>query len=247
LKATTIMSLEEVLWSLSGGRNRSRDAERYNLTIFGTPETDGTWAWRFEGHHLSLNFTIVKGHATALTPSMMGADPAEVRVGSRTGLRALKQEEDLARALVKSLDRERRGRAIVDPDAPSDILLGPGREAALLKPLGIAAAELDAGQQEVLRELIAEYLRRYRSELIAFEIQRLEQVKPEDLHFAWAGGLEPGQPHYYRIQSPHFVLEYDNTQAQANHIHTVWRDLQNDFGRDILREHYENSGHHDAD
>jgi hypothetical protein len=244
LKATTIMSLEAVLRELEQGRGPVRDPERYYHSIFGTPSAQQPWGWRFEGHHLALNFTVVDDDRVVVTPSMFGSNPAEVRTGPRMGLRALGAEEDLARALLSTLSPSQRQRAILSGTAPSDVLLVPGRDAERLLPLGLPASDLEPSQRETLRHLIEEYLLRYRPDLVQAELHRLSTVDPAQLHFAWAGSDEVGQPHYYRVQSPHFVLEYDNTQNQANHIHTVWRDLANDFGRDLLREHYEHSDHH---
>ncbi len=244
LKVTTIMSLEAVLKELEQGRGPTRDPELYYVTLFGTPDAEAPWGWRFEGHHLSLNFTLAGAHAVAVTPSMLGSNPAEVRTGSRQGLRVLGAEEDLGRTLVSSLTPAQRQRAVIGGEVPRDVLLIPGRDAERLEPLGLASSELTAEQRATLRRLIEEYLLRYRADLVEVDLRRLAAVDPGEITFAWVGTGEVGQPHYYRVQTPHFVLEYDNTQNQANHIHTVWRDLTNDFGRDLLREHYEQGEHH---
>jgi hypothetical protein len=244
LKATTIMSLEAVLKELERGRGAVRDSELYYVTVFGTPDAQQPWGWRFEGHHLSLNFTLAGVHSTALTPSMFGSNPAEVREGSRQGLRVLGPEEDYARGLLSSLRPDQRTLAVISAEVPGDVLLVPGREARRLEPFGIPASALDADQRATLQRIVEEYLLRYRADLVEADLRRLAAVSPAQIYFAWAGTSEAGQPHYYRVQTPHFVLEYDNIQNQANHVHTVWRDLTNDFGRDILRDHYEHSKHH---
>jgi len=244
LKATAIMSLEAVLKELEQGRGPVRDPELYYVTLFGTPDAQEPWGWRFEGHHLSLNFTLADAHAVAVTPSMLGSNPAEVRSGSRQGLRVLDAEEDLGRELLSSFTPGQRQRAVISAEAPRDVLLIPGRGAERLEPLGLAASELNAEQGATLQQLIEEYLLRYRTDLVEADLRRLAAVDPSKVHFAWAGAGEVGQPHYYRVQTPHFVLEYDNTQNRANHIHAVWRDLTNDFGHDLLREHYEQAEHH---
>jgi hypothetical protein len=243
LKVTTIMSLEEVLKDLEAGRGPLRDPERYYWSIFGHPGPKATWAWRVEGHHLSLNFCIVGGKEITVTPSFMGSNPGEVRSGPRQGLRVLGREEDLGRRLAKSLAADQRASAVIAATAPPDIVSGTNRQVQLLTPEGLPFSRMDAPQQELLKQLLTEYVRRYRPELAEEDLRRIQAAGVEKIHFAWAGGLEPGQGHYYRIQGPTFLMEYDNTQNNANHIHTVWRDFELDFGEDLLRRHYEQTPH----
>jgi hypothetical protein len=240
-KVSDIFTLEKVLHELEG-QSALRDVGLYYITIFGQPGS-APWGWRLEGHHLSLNVTVGAQEVIALTPSFLGANPAEVRDGPHKGLRALAAEEDLARKLVVSLDAEQRKRAIIATNAPRDIITGAARKAQRLEPLGIDAAQLSRSQRKLLDELLREYVLRYRKEIAGPELKKIQAAKPEQLYFAWAGGLDRGQGHYYRIQGPGFLVEYDNTQNRANHIHTVWRDLENDFGEDALRKHYEQTPH----
>lgn len=240
-KAVTIMSLEQVLFDLEN-QAAHRNAELYYFSVFGTPGKE-VWGLRVEGHHLTLNFTARGDQLLATTPSFLGSNPAEVRTGPRAGLRVLGQEEDLARALVKSLDAAQKTKAIVATNAPNDILTGEKRKAWRLDPPGLAAAELNVPQRELLTRLLKEYLGRNRDEVAASDWQKIEQAGWDKIHFAWAGGLERGQKHYYRIQSPQWLFEYDNTQNDANHIHAVWRDFENDFGEDQLKKHYEQTLH----
>jgi hypothetical protein len=242
IKATTIMSLEEVLRILEKDSGERRNPEKYYFTIFGTPSDQSAWGYRVEGHHLSLNFTVVKGKVMD-APMFLGANPAQVRQGPREGLRALAAEEDLGRELLDSLDTEQRKVAIVDGTAYKDILTGASRKASLEgQPSGLAASKLNAKQFESLMVLLSEYANNVPEQLA---VRRLEQIKRagKNLHFAWAGSGERGAPHYYRVQSPEFLIEYDNTQNGANHIHTVWRDFNGDFGLDLLGEHYKSSRH----
>src|SRR6185369_4586050 len=194
-------------------------------------------------HHLSLNFAVQGDEVLAVTPSFFGSNPAEVMKGPRKGLRVLGQEEDLGRELARSLDAEQQKVAIVATNAPRDIITSNNRKAKALEPQGIAAAKLKPPQQETLMKLVREYVFRYRNEIAEADLKKIHDSGAEKIYFAWAGGLEPGQGHYYRIQGPSFLMEYDNTQNNANHIHTVWRDLQNDFGEDLLRQHYEQVPH----
>ena len=244
LKATAIMSLEPVLADIEKGSGPVRDAERYFVTVFGKPSTTAVWGWRFEGHHLALNFTLIPGQPIAVTPSMFGSNPAEVRTGPRQGLRILATEEDLGRQLVRSLDADQLARALLPGDVPRDIILTAGRKAELLEPHGLPVSALNASQRKLSLQLLEEYVRRYRAELADEDLRRIDDAGFDKITFAWAGGTNPGQGHYYRLQGPTFVLEYDNTQNNANHIHAVWRDLERDFGQDLLRRHYETSPHH---
>lgn len=237
-----IMALEQVLHDLEN-QNPKRDSEKYHLFIFGTPSNTETWGWRIEGHHLSVSFTIVEGKTVVSTPAFFGANPGEVRTGPAAGLRVLAAEEDLGRLLIKNLSVKQKESAILNEPAPPDVVNGPGRAATPLEPAGIAASELDAGQQSMLRELIDVHVKKSRSELAAEAWQKIEAAGFEKIHFAWSGELQPNKPHYYRVQGPTFIIEYDNTQNDANHVHTVWRDFKNDFGADLLQQHYQSIPH----
>jgi hypothetical protein len=242
-KATTIMSLEDILREMEQGKGPARDPERYFVTIFGQPDAKGTWGWRVEGHHLALNFTLADGKAVAVTPSFLGSNPGEVREGPRKGLRVLAEEEDLARQLVKSLNEAQKKVAIYTNTAPREIITGADRKAKALEPMGLAASKMTKPQTELLWAVIKEYVYRYRSELADQDLKKMEASGRDKIHFAWAGSEEPREGHYYRVQGPTFLLEYDNTQNNANHIHAVWRDFDGDFGEDILRKHYEQVPH----
>jgi len=237
-KAVSIMSLEAVLAELEKGKAGApvRDPELYFLSVFGTPGSGDPWGWRVEGHHLSLNFTTAGEAAPAMTPSFFGTNPGEIRTGPRTGTRVLAAEEELGRALVKALTEEQRKEAVILAEAPKDILNLPGRNAT--KAEGLAQPKLTAEQNALLVKLIKEYLFRCRPDVAAEDWAKIEKAGLAKLHFAWAGGVERGQPHYYRVQGGTFVLEYDNTQNDANHVHSVWRDFDHDFGADLLGEHY---------
>src|SRR5256714_6683682 len=243
VKASTIMSLEQVLRDLEQGKGPPRDPERYFVTIFGKPDAKATWGWRVEGHHLSLNFMLVEGKDISVTPSFLGSNPGEVREGPRKGLRGLAAEEDLARRLVRSLNDEQRKVAIYTNTAPREIITGNDRKARPLTPMGISAAKLNKAQTELLWQLVKEYVYRYRPEIAEQDLKKIEKGGAKNLYFAWAGSIEPKEGHYYRVQGPTFLMEYDNTQNNANHIHSAWRDLENDFGEDLLRKHYEQVPH----
>jgi hypothetical protein len=240
-KATTIMSLDEVLREIEQGRGPVRDPELYYFTLFGQPQSKTPWGWRVEGHHLSLNFTILNAQHVASTPLFMGANPAEVQHGPRKGLRTLVAEEDAARELVKSLDDKQRAQAVVSASAPNDILSGNSRKADPLPPAGLPAAQLSQPQADVLMKLLQEYAASMPADLAAARIEKLRSAGFGKIFFAWAGGVERGQAHYYRIQGPTFLVEYDNIQNNANHIHTVWRDFNGDFGLDVLALHHKNA------
>ena len=226
VKSLHIMTLEQILHDLEGkGGSFRRDPELYYFTIFGQPLLDQTWGWRVEGHHLSLNFTLLGGQQVVSTPSFFGSNPAEVKQGPRRGLRVLATEEDLGRQLVQSLSPPQRSAAIVASNALRDILNDPARRAQSLDPPGLPAHQMTDQQKEILEQLVKEYVFRLRPELAAEDLKRITQAGFDKLHFAWAGSVEAGQGHYYRVQGPTFILEFDNTQNDANHVHCVWRRL----------------------
>jgi hypothetical protein len=243
-KAVNVIRLEGVLRQLETFGALTRDPDNYAVSVFGTPGAKTPWGWRLEGHHLSMNFTLVPGKPVAVTPAFLGANPAEVRSGPLKGLRTLAQEEDLARALARSMDSAQRRRMVIADRSLGDIVAGPGRGESLTTPAGIPAAELGPAQREGLVRLVEAYARNMRAEIADEELRRLREAGLERVHFAWAGPLETGA-HYYRIHGPTLRIELDNTQNEANHIHSVWHDPRNDFGADLLRAHYEH-GHHRA-
>lgn len=240
LLAESIIALEKVLFELE--KKPHRDPELYYFSVFGTPGA-AAWGWRLEGHHLSLNITVV-GKRVSVTPSFFGANPAEVRSGSAKGRRTLASEEDLGRAFVRSLTDKQQAQAILPGPAPEEIITGASRQAQIenpATPAGILVGELTNAQRAKLLDLVKLYAHRLRGDLAQQELDKIMKAGWERVRFAWAGGLERGEAHYYRIHGPTFVIEYDNTQSNANHIHTVWRNFQGDFGRDWLREHYAES------
>jgi hypothetical protein len=246
LQATSIMALEEILHDLEGG-NPARDPELYHVAVFGTPSTSASWGWSFEGHHLSVNLTLVDGRQFSVTPSFFGTNPAKVPTGPQAGWEVLGAEQHQARKLVQSLTPEQRKLAIIATTAPSDIITGADRSVGKDRfepPQGISFDRLSGSQQEMLLELVRQFAAKHRRPIIEQVHQRTPIDSGAGMHFAWAGGLEPGEGHYYRIQTPHFLFEYDNTQNDANHIHAVWREFDGDFGEDLLRRHYETSPHH---
>jgi hypothetical protein len=238
-KATGIMSLEAVLKEFEKNSKVDRNPILYFVSVYGTPDAKGTWAWRFEGHHLSLSFTIVDGKEVAAVPSFMGTNPAEVREGAKKGLRVLGKEEDLGRELAKSLTAEQRTTGVFSDKAPPDIITGAKVKAERLSPEGISYAKLNGAQQELLKRVVAEYANRVRPDVAKGDLDKIAKAGWDKVAFAWAGGLNKGDGHYYRVQGPTFLLEYDNTQNNANHVHAVWRDFTNDFGEDLLKRHYE--------
>ena len=240
-KAVSVMSLEAVLAILEKDKagGAVRDPENYFFSIFGTPGS-ASWGWRVEGHHLALNFTAAGDAVPSVTPSFFGTNPGDVKSGPRAGTRILGAEEDLGRALVKMLTEEQRKTAVILEKAPADVFNDPKRVEPT-KPEGISRSQLKPEQDAALVKLVKEYLFRCRPDVAAEDWARIEKAGPDKLFFAWAGGLEPGQPHYYRVQGGHFVLEYDNTQNDANHVHSLWRDFDQDFGADLLKAHIESA------
>lgn len=265
--ASTIIGLETTLDAIEGWTrpDGGRDTGLYYVSVFGTPDAAAPWGWKFEGHHISLNYTIANGQIVAPTPTFFGANPAEAALNGMAALRPLGNVEDLARELVHDLDEGQRAAAVLTPVAPPDIVtlsqayvaevaepperLAPaGREQYEITrytetPKGLSASKMSDAQREILHALVHAYLDRMPDELAAIEAEKLQRQGLGGIHFAWAGGLERRQPHYYRLHGPRFLVEYDNTQNDANHIHSVWRDPSNDFGARLLAHHYRTAHH----
>ena len=283
MTAATIMGLELILDAVEQWDNpdQIRDAGLYYVSIFGAPSAREPWGWQFQGHHVSLNYTIVAGKLVSPTPTFFGSNPAETALGGVASLRPLAGVEDRARELVRSLDAEQLGLACLAPAAPLDLMqsnrprvldgaaflpppLMQGRpfddaakasmaarvkalgytdehQEALrftLTPKGLPSGRMTAPQRNLLWQLIGEYINRLPDEIAALETAQLRAESVEQVHFVWAGGLERRQAHYYRLQAARFLVEYDCAQDNANHIHSVWRDPLNDFGADVLAQHY---------
>lgn len=240
-KTTGVIELEGILGEME--RSRSRDPGRYWFTLFGRPSGSTPWGWRLEGHHLSINFSSINPELIATTPAFLGAHPATVPFGKHKGLRILGEEEDRARALITSMTAHQKRKAIISTSAPRDIITGTDRRVRLSRFEGIPYRDLTSDQQELLRSLLGLYLDNMEQSLAGRSWERIQNAGLDGLHFAWAGTIAPGGPHYYRVHGPTFVVEYDNTQNNANHIHSVWRDFGNDFGEDLLKKHYERKPH----
>jgi hypothetical protein len=245
-KAESIINLEAILRGVEG-RNEDdtyRDPGKYYLTVFGDPASDSIWGWRLEGHHISFNFSTENNRIVSGTPGFLGTNPAIILSGPEKGRHILKDETQLGLAMMLSLDAKQKEKAVIDTRAPSEILTGNSRNAMIDDPKGILYSELNTEQQKLFLQLLSVYIHRY-TRLFAMDMMKeIETAGLNNLRFAWAGAQAtgPGNPHYYRIQGPTIIIEYDNTQNDANHIHTVVRDLKNDFGGDELMEHYK-SGH----
>jgi len=240
--ARSIMELENILKSVEAPNGQfARDHEAYQFSVFGTPGDKTAWGWRFEGHHVSIRFDVVNGSLTSSTPSFFGANPAEVRVdvpgAAPRGTRVLGPEEDAARALLESLDAAEKTTAIVANAAPNEMLTSNKLKADPQSPLGLKASAMTPAQREKLMALIDVYAGYVAPDVAAERMDRLKKAGLDNIAFAWCGEIEKGKKHYYRVQGPTFLIEYDNAQNDGNHIHSVWRDFNGDFGADLLRDH----------
>lgn len=241
LKVTAIQQLERLVGELEN-RPDYRNPGFYYLSIFGKPSLEGAWGWRFEGHHLSLNFSMVNGQIAG-SPAFLGTNPGRVHESVFSGLEVLSTEIRLARQLMMLLSEDLREKAIIAEKAPREIITGNSRVAMLDAFEGLSFKELDNDQQDLLVLLLSTYIHNMEADLASAQLKRIKDSGLENLYFAWAGSLHDGEAHYYRIHGPNLLIEYDNTQNNANHVHSIWRDLDNDFGRDYLRQHYEHSDH----
>jgi hypothetical protein len=245
-KVTAIIELEDILRVMEAGGKFARSKDEYLFSVFGTPGAKGSWGWRLEGHHISLRFTIVDGAARgrlSSSPMFLGTNPAEVRDGDRKGLRILADEEDAARALVMALSADQQKAAIINAVAPNDIVTMNRNDIAPLPDQGVTYASLDAKQQALLARVIEVYTSNMEADIAAERTARIKAAGMDHIRFAWAGDTEKGKRHYYMVQGPTFLIEFDNTQNNGNHIHSVWRDFNGDFGRDLLREHVRQVAH----
>jgi hypothetical protein len=240
-KAQDIMNYEYLLKELEPN-NPHRIPENYFISVYGNPEKETSWGWKITGHHITLNFTIVKNEI-AFAPLFWGIYPAEVKDGPKKGVRLLKEEEDLGFELIKALTPEQKIKAIFELQAFKDIVTTNAAEVNPLKQVGIAAKELTQTQQALLNKLISTYLITMPPIIAKKRIDKLIKEDASTMRFGWAGDTEYGKPHYYRVQGKTFLIEFDNTQNDANHIHAVWRDFYGDFGLDLIKEHYQSSIH----
>lgn len=246
-KTTAIIQLEAILREAEGRPSNDdfRDPGLYYFSIFGNPATDSIWGWRLEGHHISHNFCVKNNSLVSATPGFLGTNPAIVLSGPEKGTYILQNEAELGFALLHSLEPGQLTKAVFDNVAPSEIITGASRKAMIEAPQGILFSELDTVQQKIFIQLLSIYIHRYTRLFAINMMKEIEAKGLNNLRFAWAGSQQQGMgnPHYYRIQGPTIIIEYDNTQNNANHIHTVVRDLENDFGGDELLEHYRKSLH----
>jgi len=239
-KAKLIIELESVLGPLekeAGHTSFVRDPELYYFTVFGEPGGEAPWAWRVEGHHISLNFSVWGDKIISTTPFFFGANPAEVRKGPKKGLRVLDAREDLAFALMKSLDPRQRSKAVIYDEAPNDIITYNSSRVSLPAEEGLAAAKMSQSQKDLLMSLVTEYVTQVPDEISEQRLAKVTEDGIDRLHWAWGGPTNTDREHYYRIHGGNFVVEFDNRQNGANHIHSVWRDVDNDFAADVLRHH----------
>ncbi len=240
-QAKLIIEHESVLGPLekeAGVRSFVRDPDLYYWTVFGDPGSDKEpWGWRVEGHHVSLNFSLWGDKFISMTPFFFGSNPAEVRKGPKKGLRILDQREDLGFELMNSLDQGQASKATIYGEAPYDIITYNSSRVSLPPEEGLPASKMNDTQKDILRNLVNVYVNQVRTDMAQEKLQRLEEEGFDGLHWAWGGSVEESKEHYYRIHGGNFVVEFDNRQNGANHIHSVWRDVENDFANDVLREH----------
>ena len=214
-----------------------RDPERYYFTIFGNPKSKDPWGWRFEGHHVSIHFSIWSDKIISVTPLFLGVNPAEVKDGDSKGLRILKKREDLAFELVNSMSKDQHHIATIYENTPKDIITYNSSRVTVPVVEGISWDELKIGQQKLLKLLIAEYVNQVNPNLVKSKLEYLASNTLKSVKFGWAGSINLGEAYYYRIHGGNLFIELDNYQSGANHVHSVWRDVENDFAQDVLRKH----------
>lgn len=238
-KTRAVITTEGILGELTGSPGY-RDPANYALVFFGDPVSGQPWSWRFEGHHLSLTFTIAPGQGVAVTPAFLGANPATVPAShAQAGFSALGTEGAAGFRLLHSLSATQQATALLQAHSFGDILSSPGRESSLQQPAGLALGAMTAPQRQQAMALIETYVRNARPNIAQTELDKLTTAGIDTIHFAWAGSQTPQRPHYYRLHGPTLLIEYDNTQNGANHVHSIWHNPANSFGQDLLRAHYQ--------
>lgn len=259
LKTTQIMHLDGLLLNIYEIAHKEGDVNEedikfirtldwgqgnYYISIWGDPFKQANWAMKFEGHHISLNVTVVD-HEVSVTPLFIGSDPALVRYSEMAGLRILSKEEDYGIQFINMLSSEQLELAILSEEVPKDILTSPGSGKRLLEYQGIKGSQLTEEQKAQLHKLIFEYLSNLEEDYAHKFKESLSETGMESIYFGWIGGRERVTDHYYVINGPHFLIEYDNVGwiHKGDHIHTIFRDKKNDFGDDLLKKHHEDHKH----
>jgi hypothetical protein len=245
-KIREIIQLEVLLKQIENrpAEDHFRDPGKYFFTVFGIPSANTTWGWRIEGHHVYFNFSAKDNKLVGGSPAFLGSNPAIVQSGPDKGKEILKEEKETGLALLKLLNDDQKKKAIFSAEAPGEIITGIKRDASMENNQGITFASLNSGQQEQLLAIITLYVHRFTKVFASDMLDEIRKAGLDNIRFAWAGSeaTGPGHPHYYRIQGPTIIIEYDNTQNNGNHLHTVVRDLKHDFGGDALLQHYR-AGH----
>ncbi len=238
-KTLQIRSLEEVLYLFEGGeedyRRNRRHPHKYHVTIFGTPAATGLWGWRFEGHHLSLNFSIKDGVVISSTPEMLGANPALIDAGPGRSLRVLSQREDIARQILKACNDAQKKQMWISETAPDDIRGAGEPQAVVDAAVGLRFADMSPDQKKLVKELIGEYLSGMPVQVVKDRMKGIEKSGMDDIRMAWWGESERNKRHHYVIQGESFIIEYNNTQNDANHVHAIWRSIEGDFNLPAAR------------
>jgi len=232
-QALNVMSLEEVLYLLEGGdreeRRAKRDPQKYYFSIFGTPAARGSWGWRVEGHHLSLNYTLINGQLVSSTPEFFGANPGFIDAGPGREIRVLWPEEDIARQILKTCSADTRKQLWISTDAPNDIRSKGTTQPSTSAPAGLPVSEMNTDQKKLMSELLDEYLRNMPADVVAERRKAISDAGLDNIYFGWWGDADVNKRHHYRVQGPTFLIEYNNTQNSANHVHAIWRNLAGDF------------------
>ena len=254
LKATGIIHLDDILlnyynWLYKNGKlteaenqeiqNLAWGSGKFYVSIFGSPKSDSAWAFKLEGHHLSLNFTV-NGNSLAVTPMFVGADPAEYPIGTDAGWRVLGQEEDLGIMLLQSMSAEQKKLAIKTEAPPKDIFTSTNSGLRLVEKWGIPVSKMRAEQKQLVKRIVQEYSNNLDIEEATAHRKSFDSKELDQIYFGWMGSEKESEHHYYIVNAPSFLIEFDN---MGNHIHMIWHEKGNDFGEDLLKEHYQQSEH----
>ncbi|HET9533456.1 MAG TPA: DUF3500 domain-containing protein, partial [Blastocatellia bacterium] len=244
-----IMRLNETIAEMTGKRDEYGEG-LYYFTIMGAPSADKPWGWQLDGHHLVINYFILKDQIV-VTPTFMGSEPVYAESGKYAGTRVFEDEERNGLMLIQALTPDQRGKAVVSKELPRDVFTAAFRDNFEMRYEGIRYPELSAAQQSLLLRLIETYIGNIRPGHARIRMEEVKKHLPETW-FAWMGGFDDDSVFYYRIHSPVILIEFDHQRGVAlrndrptrNHIHTVVRTPNgNDYGKDLLRQHHEKFDH----